>query len=79
MVARALPAEVSRRWKVLGFKVADGELFIAGPNVPSEAMSADLRRFSSLEIRFHLVTPQNFEDLQREFQPHAKAKSAGVA
>jgi hypothetical protein len=79
LVARALPAEVSRKWKVLGFKVADGELFIAGPDVPSEAMSVDLRRFSSLEIRFHLVTPENFESLQREFLPHIKAEAAGAA
>jgi hypothetical protein len=66
-VTRALPAEISRKWKVLSFKVASGQLFVAGPNVPSEEMSADLRRFSSLEIRFHLVTPANFESLQREF------------
>jgi adsorption protein B len=79
MIARSLPAEVSCKWKVLGFKVEDGELFVAGPDVPSEAMSSDLRRFSSLEIRFHLVTPENFESLQREFLSHTKAKSAGAA
>ncbi len=68
-VVRTLPAGVSRKWKVLGFKVAAGQLFVAGPDVPCDAMNADLRRFSSLEIRFHLVTPGNFEALSREFLP----------
>jgi hypothetical protein len=76
-IARALPANVSRQWKVLGFKVAAGQLFVAGPNVPSDEMTEELRRNSALEIRFHLVTPGNFEALQQEFLP--KAKVAGAA
>jgi adsorption protein B len=70
-IARALPADVSRKWKVLGFKVEAGQLFVAGPNVPSDAMTDELRRISSLEIRFHLVTPGNFETLVQEFLPKA--------
>ena len=76
-VTRALPADVSRKWKVLAFKIAAGQLFVACPNVPSEEMSETLRRISSLEIRFHLVTPANFEVLEREFLP--KSKAAGAA
>jgi adsorption protein B len=75
-VTRALPAEISRKWKVLGFKVVAGQLFVACPNVPSEEMSEALRRSSSLDIRFHLVTPANFEALQQEFVPKSKAASA---
>ena len=75
-IARALPADVSRKWKVLGFKVVAGQLFVAGPNVPSDEMTEELRRISSLEIRFHLVTPGNFEALQQEFLPRAKAAGA---
>jgi len=73
-ITRALPAQVSRKWKVLGFKVVSGQLFVAGPDVPSEQMSEDLRRFSSLEIRFHLVTPANFEALVQEFMPPSRAQ-----
>ena len=75
-VTRALPADVSRKWKVLGFKVVAGQLFVAGPNVPSDEMTEELRRISSLEIRFHLVTPGNFETLVQEFLPRAKAAGA---
>ncbi len=78
-VTRALPAEFSRKWKILSFKVAAGQLFVAGPDAPSEELTADLRRFSSLEIRFQLVTPANFEMLEREFLPRPKVRSAGAA
>jgi bacteriophage N4 adsorption protein B len=70
--SRSLPAEVARAWKVLPFKIAGGQLFVAGPNVPSDEMSDALREVSSLEIRFHLVTPGNYELLQREFLPKRK-------
>jgi adsorption protein B len=76
-ITRSLPADVSRKWKVLGFKVAAGQLFVAGPNVPSDEMTEELRRMSSLDIRFHLVTPGNFEALQQEFLPMAKSAGAG--
>ncbi len=68
-VARALPAEVSRKWKVLPFKIAGGQMFVASPHVPSEEMSEALRAVSSLEIRFHLVTPGNYETLQGIYNP----------
>jgi hypothetical protein len=76
-VTRSLPAEVSRKWKVLGFKVVAGQLYVACPNVPTDEMNEELRRISSLEIRFHLVTPGNLEQLQREFLP--KTRAAGAA
>ncbi len=77
-ITRALPAHVARKWKVLGYKVASGQLFLAGPDVPSPKMSEDLRHFSSLEIRFHLVTPANFQELVNEFLPPLKSNAAAA-
>jgi adsorption protein B len=80
-VARSLPAAFSRRWKVLGYKVAAGQLFIASPDAPSAEMNEDLRRLTSLEIRFQLITRGNFETLQQEFlpRPRARSKAAGAS
>ncbi|HKW97680.1 MAG TPA: glycosyl transferase family protein [Bryobacteraceae bacterium] len=68
-VTRSLPADVAKRWKVLPYKVAAGHLFVAGSELPSDQMHDDLRKFSSLEIRFHLVTPTEFEELAHEYLP----------
>jgi bacteriophage N4 adsorption protein B len=66
---RSLPAGVSRRWKVLPFTISSGRLFVATPELPSDEMTRDLRRFSSLEIRFQLLTPSRFEALADQFLP----------
>ena len=63
------PAEIVKRWKVLPYKVAAGHLFVAGSELPSDEMHDALRKFSSLEIRFHLVTPTEFEELAHEYLP----------
>jgi len=68
-VTRSLPAEVAKRWRVLPYKVAAGHLFVAGSELPSDQMHDELRKFSSLEIRFHLVTPSEFEELAHEYLP----------
>lgn len=62
---RVLPSAVARNWRVLPFRVADGGLFIAGPELPSAEMNAVLRTFTALEIRFHLVTPSDYNSLTR--------------
>lgn len=62
---RALPSAVARNWRVLPFRVADGRLFVAGPDLPSPEMNAALRTFTALEIRFHLVTPSDYNSLTR--------------
>jgi adsorption protein B len=64
---RALPTEVSRRWRVLPFRMAAGQLFVAGPELPSDEMTRELQRFSRLEVRFHLITPTEFEELASEY------------
>ena len=62
-VARTLPEHVVRRWRVLPFRVAEGSLFLASPDLPSAEVNTALRCFTALEIRFHLVTPAKFEKL----------------
>lgn len=66
-ITRTLPAAVSRKWRVLPFRVAAGEIYVAGPELPDEAMQSEIRQFSSLEIRFHLVTPTDFEELATDY------------
>jgi len=66
-ITRSLPAAVARKWRVLPFRIAAGELYLAGPDIPGEEMQNDLRRFSSLELRFHLVTPAEYEELAEQY------------
>ena len=66
-VTRSVPAEVARRWRVMPFRIAGGELYLAGSELPDETMQRELRGFSSLEIRFHLVTPTEFEELAEAY------------
>ena len=54
-VARSLPASVTTKWKVLPFRVQHGRLDVAGPELPGTDFETDLRRHTSLEIRFHLI------------------------
>jgi adsorption protein B len=64
-VAQSLPKEVARELRVVPFQVSEGALFLAGPELPTPRMNSMLRGFTSLELRFHLVTPQQFENLSR--------------
>jgi bacteriophage N4 adsorption protein B len=66
-VTRSIPAVVARRWHVLPFRIAGGELHVAGSELPGAQMHCDIRHFSSLEIRFHLVTPTEFEELAEAY------------
>jgi hypothetical protein len=68
---RSLPAAISRRWRVLPYHVSEGALHLAGTDVPTDDMRRDLRRFSSLEIRFRLITPAEFETLAEQHLPPA--------
>jgi hypothetical protein len=68
-VTRSFPAEVSRRWEVLPFKVAAGSLHVAASKAPTDEMHEELRTFSSMEIRFQLVTPTDFAELTRAYLP----------
>lgn len=68
-VTRSFPAAVSRRWQVLPFKVVAGSLHVAGSEPPTDRMHEELRTFSSMEIRFQLITPTEFEELAKEYLP----------
>ncbi len=62
-IARALPRRVVHQWRVLPFRIASGSMFLASPEIPTDALTRALRGFTRLSLRFHLVTPQNFEEL----------------
>ena len=64
-VAHALPHHVIRDWQVLPFRIASGNLFVASPEIPNDELSRTLRRFTRLTLRFHLITPDNFQELAR--------------
>jgi adsorption protein B len=64
-VARALPERVIREWRVLPFRVEDGALYVAGPDAPPAGMNEALRPYTTLEVRFHLVTPTKFAELTK--------------
>jgi len=75
---RVFPAEAARRWKVMPYRVAVGQLHVLTPDVPSEEMTRQLAGLSDLEIRFRLVRPSEFDALAREYLPQNKV-GAGVA
>ena len=62
-VAHALPRRVVRDWRVLPFRIAAGNIFLASPEIPTDDLTRILRGFTRLSLRFHLVTPRNFEEL----------------
>jgi len=62
-VAHVLPARVARDWRVLPFRVEQGALFIASPEIPSPAMTEALQGFTRLELRMHLVPAPEFDSL----------------
>ncbi len=66
-VTRTLPAEMSRKWRFLPFRIVAGELYLAGTEIPGDQMRQEIRKFSSLEIRFQLVTPTDYEELAAKY------------
>lgn len=67
LATRVLPAAAALRWKVMPYRVDAGQLHLVTADVPSEAMVRDLNRLSELELRFHLIRPNEFENLAREY------------
>jgi hypothetical protein len=62
-VSRALPRKVMREYQVLPFRVLEGDLFLASPEIPTDELQSTLRGFTRMGLRFRLVTPTNFEQL----------------
>ncbi|MGI8744384.1 MAG: glycosyl transferase family protein [Bryobacteraceae bacterium] len=61
--ARSLPRQVIQDRKVLPYRIADGNMFLASPEIPTDELSETLRDFTRMTLRFQLVTPANFEEL----------------
>jgi bacteriophage N4 adsorption protein B len=57
---RTLPARLQREFELLPFHVQHGALYLAGPRIPGDTVLDQVRRFTRLEPRFHLITPSNF-------------------
>ena len=70
---RLLPAAAARRWRVVPYRVDLGQLYLATDEVPSEEMTRDLTRLSSLSLRFRLVRPGDLERLMAQYLPPALA------
>lgn len=64
---RTLPVAAVRRWKVLPYRIAMGQLHLLTSDVPSEDMTRDLSALSGLEIRFRLVRPRDLEELSTHY------------
>jgi hypothetical protein len=41
-------------------------MFLAAPDVPTAEVRKKLQRYTMLDLRFHLVTPTEFENLIEE-------------
>jgi bacteriophage N4 adsorption protein B len=67
LATRTLPAESVRRWRVLPYRVAMGQLHVLTTDVPTEEMSRHLAALSGLEIRFRLVRPRDFNRMAAEY------------
>ncbi len=61
--ARALPLHVVERWRVLPFEIREGKMLLAATQPPPPTALREISRFTRLEIRLQLVSPQNFERL----------------
>jgi hypothetical protein len=56
----ALPERVVREWQVLPIRIEQTALHVAVTSPPLDALDRQLRRFTSLEVRYHLTTRSQF-------------------
>lgn len=75
-VTRSLPAALSRRWQVLPFQITAGHLHLAGVEPPTEEMHLELAGLSSLEIRFHKISEEDYRSLSAKYLPHSTEPAA---
>ena len=61
--ARALPADIAREYRVLPFRIEYASMCVAVPEIPTSHVRKQLRRYTMLDLRFHLVTPTEFDEL----------------
>lgn len=65
-VVRGFPREDIRRWKVLPLRVEQGRMLLGGVDIPTDELWARMRQLTRLEVRYCLITPDNFEALAAE-------------
>lgn len=79
---RALPGETVWRWRVLPYRIRDGQLHLLTTEVPSLEMTRELAGISTLDLRFRLVLPEEFETLARQcgfrIQRRGPVQEAGI-
>lgn len=63
-IARILPKRVSLQYKVIAFHVQNGTLELLTPEIPTEQLQAFLKRYTRLNLKFSLITPDRFEELK---------------
>jgi hypothetical protein len=61
--ARSLPDRVAREYRVLPFRVEFASMYLAATELPTDELRKHLRQYTMLDLRFHLITPSNFEEL----------------
>lgn len=64
-IARHFPARLVEEWKMIPFRADSGHLFVAGTEAPTERTHRELSDYTRLDIRFHLITPSNFEQVEQ--------------
>lgn len=72
--ARTLPLTLIEQYSILPFRVESGALLLAGPEFPPDHLLSEIRRFTSLQPRFHLITRANF----RALRPHPPTRQAAA-
>jgi hypothetical protein len=60
---------MARRWKVLPYRVAAGELHVLTTELPSSEAVGEMTATCKLGLRFRLVRPAEFEELARKYWP----------
>jgi bacteriophage N4 adsorption protein B len=65
-VSRLLPARVILERRVLPFRLERGTLHLASSDAPDDNVHEHLRRFTALELRFHVITRTEFNELAGE-------------
>jgi adsorption protein B len=66
LAAHSLPLDAVRRWRILPYRIAVGQIHVLTPDVPTEEMARALEQLSALQIRFRLVRPTEFAEAAAE-------------
>lgn len=70
-IAFAIPEALQQRFQAISYRVESGRLYVAAVHPPSEEMEREIRRWTRLEVRFHLVSPGRFHALREGLWEHA--------